>query len=126
MARFNDTSFVLLLKQGLYANLIKLTTLLLPGEMVYTTDTRQLFVSDGTNQMLVNPATVQVNFGAASTDSEVAVNQLDTVNGWVSPITVNTPPKFVPNHAILVNLFPLSDDYSVSVNAAKPITVNGV
>lgn len=71
-------------------------------------------------------ATVRLNGQPLSFDSAVEVNNLNAVMGYVSPITVNKAPKFVPNHAISVNQFPVSDDYSMTVNVSRPVMVNGV
>ncbi len=46
MAKLNKTNFVIKLKRGLRSNLLVVTNYFLQGELVYTTDTKHLFVAD--------------------------------------------------------------------------------
>lgn len=46
MAKLNKTNFTVQLKRGLRANLLKATNYFLQGELVYTTDTKHLFIAD--------------------------------------------------------------------------------
>ena len=44
----NKTSWTIQLRKGLAANLAKVTTYLLEGEIVYVTDTKKVWIGDGT------------------------------------------------------------------------------
>jgi len=74
---------------------------------------------------LATSGMVNVNGTVVSGDPEVFINNLDSIDGMVLPITVNSKATSVANHAILLNLFPLSDDYIVTVNGPTQVTVNG-
>lgn len=46
MAKLNKTNFVIKLKRGLRSNLLVVTNYFLQGEVLYTTDTKHLFIAD--------------------------------------------------------------------------------
>ena len=46
MAKLNKTNFVIKLKRGLRSSLLVVTNYFLQGELVYTTDTKHLFIAD--------------------------------------------------------------------------------
>lgn len=51
MLKLNNTNFTLVVRQGTATNLALSTTYFSQGELAYTTDTKQLFISDGTNKI---------------------------------------------------------------------------
>ncbi len=53
MSELNNRPFTLVLRQGTLTNLELSTTYLTQGEPVYTTDTKQVFIGDGTNKLFV-------------------------------------------------------------------------
>ena len=46
MAKLNRNNFTVQLKRGVRANLLKVANYFSQGEMVYTTDTKHLFIAD--------------------------------------------------------------------------------
>ncbi len=72
MTELNNRPFTIVLRQGTLTNLELATTYLTQGEPVYTTDTKQVFVGDGTNKLFVGgpePINTQTaNYVLAMTD----------------------------------------------------------
>ena len=52
-APFDGYPLIIQLKQGLFANLMLSTTYLMSGELAYTTDTNQLYISDSSSVYLI-------------------------------------------------------------------------
>lgn len=49
MSKLNDRTNTVKARTGLRANLLKVANYFIQGEFVYTTDTKHLFISDGTS-----------------------------------------------------------------------------
>ena len=51
--KLNRTNWILTVRKGLAAAINAVTTYFLEGELGYTTDTKQLYISDGSDQLRV-------------------------------------------------------------------------
>lgn len=77
MAKLNKTNFVIKLKRGLRSNLLVVTNYFLQGELVYTTDTKHLFIADA-NYIPQPVATLDM---AVTHEGEIITNSGEIV--WV-------------------------------------------
>lgn len=116
---------------GLQTYPVQPTTPLDQQVLKFTADVSQPHGGSWGPATLSTSSMVQVNGSPVSDDSEVFINGLDSIDGMVLPITVNTAPQNVAVHLILVNNFPVSNDEIVTINnlssilgVVRPITVN--
>jgi Major tropism determinant N-terminal domain len=90
MSIFNDVPFNIILRQGTDANLQKSTTFFQQGEPAYTTDTRRVYVSDGTGKHVVSSNLIRINGNGVSNDYLFFINSVLSVgSGTVLGYSIN-------------------------------------
>jgi hypothetical protein len=52
MSKLNNRNWTLLFRRGTYATLVSSTTYFTQGEPAYTTDSKQLYITDGSNNKI--------------------------------------------------------------------------
>lgn len=105
MSKLNNENFTLIVRQGTASNLALSTTYVSQGELMYTTDTKTLYVGDASNNKL--PVAVQ----------SAVINLLSSTTGVNAKTVANTALYTVPSGKTAV-----ITGYVVKVSAASSIT----
>ena len=69
MSQINNQNFTMRIMRGLRANLLKVANYFLEGELIYTTNTKHVFISDGS---VPNP--IQTLDMAVCNNDEIIIN----------------------------------------------------
>jgi hypothetical protein len=71
MVKLNKTNFIIKPKRGVRANLVKVTNYFLEGEMIYTTDTKHLFIADAN---YIPQPVASLDMAIVNDDGEIITN----------------------------------------------------